>query len=184
MALSKRLRFEILRRDNNQCRYCGATAPDVKLTIDHVVPTTLGGSDDASNLVTACADCNSGKSATPPDATVVADVAQDAMRWAEAMKLAAAEAAARDAEKPEAYAAVEAEWYRGSMPFNWQSSIDEFLAAGLPIETIVAMVRVAQNKRGEMGHRWSYFCGCCWNRVRQLQDRAHEIASREASDGQ
>ena len=32
MAVSKRLRFEILRRDNHACRYCGQMAPDVKLT--------------------------------------------------------------------------------------------------------------------------------------------------------
>lgn len=46
MAVSTRLRYEILRRDNHQCRYCGGTAPDVKLTIDHVIPETLGGNDD------------------------------------------------------------------------------------------------------------------------------------------
>ena len=28
MAVSKRLRYEILRRDNHTCRYCGASAPD------------------------------------------------------------------------------------------------------------------------------------------------------------
>ena len=41
MAVSKRLRYEILRRDNHTCRYCGESAPDVKLTIDHVVPVSL-----------------------------------------------------------------------------------------------------------------------------------------------
>lgn len=89
--VSKRLRFEILRRDNHTCRYCGGTAPDVKLTVDHVVPTALGGSNDPSNLVTACADCNSGKSATPADASVVEDVAQDAERWKRALLMAAEE---------------------------------------------------------------------------------------------
>lgn len=89
MAVSRRLRFEILRRDNHACRYCGATAPDVKLTVDHVVPVALGGSDDASNLVTACAACNGGKSSLSPDAPVVADVTEDQLRWARAMDEAA-----------------------------------------------------------------------------------------------
>ena len=35
MAVSKRLRYEILRRDNFACHYCGAAAPDVKLNADH-----------------------------------------------------------------------------------------------------------------------------------------------------
>jgi hypothetical protein len=91
MAVSKRLRFEILRRDNHQCRYCGATAPDATLTVDHVIPEALGGSDDPANLVAACAECNAGKSATPPDAALVADVAADAERWAGAIKVAAAQ---------------------------------------------------------------------------------------------
>lgn len=41
MAVSKRLRFEILRRDNFQCRYCGAKAPDATLAVDHVTPKEL-----------------------------------------------------------------------------------------------------------------------------------------------
>lgn len=89
MTVSRRLRFEILRRDGHACRYCGAMAPDVKLTVDHVIPVALGGSDEPSNLVTACADCNAGKTSTQPDSTLVDDVASDALRWARALERAA-----------------------------------------------------------------------------------------------
>lgn len=89
MAVSRRLRFEILRRDGHACRYCGAMAPDVKLTVDHVIPTALGGSDEASNLVTACQDCNAGKSSISPDSGIVEDVAADALRWGRAVEQAA-----------------------------------------------------------------------------------------------
>lgn len=82
MAVSKRLRYEILRRDNHACRYCGAAAPDVKLNVDHVIPTSLGGSDKPNNLVTSCADCNSGKTSSLPNAEPVADVDQEAFREA------------------------------------------------------------------------------------------------------
>lgn len=85
MAISRRLRFEILRRDGHTCRYCGAMAPDVQLTVDHVTPVALGGSDDPSNLVAACADCNGGKSSIAPGSPLVADVAADAIRWARAL---------------------------------------------------------------------------------------------------
>lgn len=60
--LGKGLRFEILTRDGFRCRYCGATAEVATLHIDHVLPRSMGGRDDRANLVTACADCNSGKS--------------------------------------------------------------------------------------------------------------------------
>ncbi|MFF8482376.1 HNH endonuclease [Streptomyces antibioticus] len=64
MAVSKRLRYEIFRRDNHTCRYCGASAPNVPLRVDHVTPVALGGSDKPENLVTSCEPCNSGKSST------------------------------------------------------------------------------------------------------------------------
>src|SRR5690606_40826449 len=51
------------------------------LTIDHVLPVALGGSDDPSNLVAACRDCNAGKSSAAPDAETVAEVEVDSARW-------------------------------------------------------------------------------------------------------
>ncbi len=86
MAVSKRLRYEILRRDNHACRYCGATAPGVRLNVDHVIPQALGGSDKPTNLVTSCADCNAGKTSSMPDAMPVADVDQESFRQAVQLK--------------------------------------------------------------------------------------------------
>lgn len=62
--LGKRQRFLVLRRDNFACQYCGRSAPNVTLHVDHKIPVALGGTNDFTNLVTACADCNLGKSAT------------------------------------------------------------------------------------------------------------------------
>ncbi|MFD5910287.1 HNH endonuclease [Streptomyces massasporeus] len=86
MAVSKRLRYEILRRDNHACRYCGATAPHVKLNVDHVIPQSLGGSNKPTNLVASCADCNAGKTSSMPNAMVVSDVDQEAFRRAAQLK--------------------------------------------------------------------------------------------------
>lgn len=62
MAIGKRLRFEIFKRDGFRCRYCGANAVATLLHVDHVIAVAEGGGDDPENLVTACADCNLGKS--------------------------------------------------------------------------------------------------------------------------
>lgn len=62
MSLSKRLRFEVLKRDGFRCRYCGASSLSVLLHVDHVIPRAEGGTDDPENLMTACAPCNLGKS--------------------------------------------------------------------------------------------------------------------------
>lgn len=61
-ALSKKIRFEVFKRDSFKCVYCGKSAPDVVLHVDHIVPVSKGGTNEITNLVTACADCNLGKS--------------------------------------------------------------------------------------------------------------------------
>lgn len=63
IALSKKARFEVLKRDKFSCQYCGAKAPDALLHVDHVVPVVEGGGNDMLNLVSACAACNGGKGA-------------------------------------------------------------------------------------------------------------------------
>lgn len=61
-AISKKLRFEVLKRDNFTCQYCGAKAPDAILEVDHIQPVAKGGKNNILNLITACRSCNSGKS--------------------------------------------------------------------------------------------------------------------------
>ena len=58
------LRFQILERDGFRCRYCGRSADEgAVLHVDHIHPRAHGGSEDADNLLTACSECNVGKSA-------------------------------------------------------------------------------------------------------------------------
>ena len=63
MPISKGLRFDIFRRDNFTCQYCGNRPPAVILEIDHITPISQGGDDAPANLVTSCYDCNRGKGA-------------------------------------------------------------------------------------------------------------------------
>lgn len=62
--LASGLRFDVLTRDGFRCCYCGRTPQDhgVALHVDHVVPRAKGGGETLDNLVTACLDCNLGKS--------------------------------------------------------------------------------------------------------------------------
>lgn len=61
-SISKKLRFEIFKRDSFTCQYCGAKAPDVILEVDHINPVKHGGKNDTLNLITSCFICNRGKS--------------------------------------------------------------------------------------------------------------------------
>jgi len=64
-----RLRFNILRRDNFTCKYCGRNPIDdnnVKLEIDHIIPKAhlQFNYNEEENLITVCHECNLGKGDT------------------------------------------------------------------------------------------------------------------------
>lgn len=184
MAVSKRLRYEILRRDNHQCRYCGGAAPDVALTVDHVIPVALGGSDQPDNLVTACQDCNAGKSASSPDAPFVADVARDALRWARAMETAQQMSLDQTDERErrrELFAdVVSAHLGRSTLPSGWTQTCDQFVAAGAIVDDWEEAGEVTA--RYERQDDWRYFCGVVWTLIRRRQDVAMSLLSAEDSD--
>mgnify|MGYP003405974009 CR=1 FL=1 len=48
-TISKKIRFEVFKRDNFTCQYCGRMAPDVVLEVDHINPVSKGGDNDISN---------------------------------------------------------------------------------------------------------------------------------------
>lgn len=191
MAVSKRLRYEILRRDNHRCRYCGATAPDVPLRVDHVLPVALGGGDDPSNLVAACQDCNAGKAASTPDAALVADVSEDAIRWARAAAEASRLMAIETMDKWDFAREIGGLWesctirWDGTFwprPEDWPDGLDGFRRRGLSRVTIVDSLRIAiaANHVAE-DDRWRYFCGICWKKISQLEEAARAILA--ADDG-
>lgn len=63
VSIPKSIRFEVFKRDSFKCQYCGHSAPDVVLEIDHIQPIAGGGDPrNIVNLITACKDCNAGKS--------------------------------------------------------------------------------------------------------------------------
>jgi 5-methylcytosine-specific restriction endonuclease McrA len=57
------VRVSVLHRDGYKCVFCGRSAKQVQLEVDHIVPFSKGGSNDLSNLQTLCFDCNRGKGA-------------------------------------------------------------------------------------------------------------------------
>jgi hypothetical protein len=62
-ATSKKLRFEVFKRDHFTCQYCGSQPPTVVLVCDHITPVKEGGKTTVDNLLTSCESCNQGKGA-------------------------------------------------------------------------------------------------------------------------
>lgn len=55
-------RLALYMRDNGRCVYCEAQAD---LSLDHLRPVSKGGSNESSNLVTACMPCNRERGTKP-----------------------------------------------------------------------------------------------------------------------
>jgi hypothetical protein len=194
MAVSKRLRFEILRRDNHRCRYCGVSVDVVRLVVDHVVPEALGGTNEPTNLAAACEPCNSGKSSVPPDATLVDDVKQDDLRWAQAMDRARAIRRAH-VQAREAYAEYFlAEWdcWRAGSGQNarpvplddaWRATLDKFFEYEVEPDDLKHAVNTAMTAVGvSRENTFRYFCGIVWRIVRELQEMAGHIVVADLNE--
>ena len=180
--IPKRVRFEVLRRDNYTCRYCRAT--DAPLTIDHVKPTVLGGSDDPSNLVAACKDCNAGKSSSAPDAAMVAQVNDDAIRWAQAVHRAVEMLAEDEARLEKFVEAFRKKWnsfhYDATgecieLPPDWRQHVRRLATqpevSGKLICDAIDSAMAARNVES----RFHYFLGVVRNKVTAVHETAQRL---------
>jgi hypothetical protein len=190
MPVTKRTRFEVLKRDNHTCRYCGIAAPEVVLTVDHVTPTALGGSDDPSNLVAACRDCNAGKASTSPGDSLVADIAQKAVEWGAAIERYNAIRMA-DRRKRAAYTnRFRKAWDRWTCggeklhkPADWEPSIWQFYGLGLPIVELEEAVTIAcSNRNVHPDDAFRYLCGVVKKKVEKMHEGARNLLDAEAAN--
>jgi 5-methylcytosine-specific restriction endonuclease McrA len=59
-------RRNIYARDKNKCQYCGRRFPTSELSLDHVIPRSMGGKSTWANMVCACTGCNVKKGGRTP----------------------------------------------------------------------------------------------------------------------
>lgn len=62
-APSKKLRMEVIQRDEFRCRVCGRSPSeyvDVELHVHHIIPWGIGGITESENLITICKTCHDG----------------------------------------------------------------------------------------------------------------------------
>lgn len=161
-------------------------AADVELHVDHVIPRSLGGANDPTNLVTACAGCNSGKSSVAPDQNVVDAIDDRAARWAAAMQAAAAEQRAEQAREQDGMQLFYNSWFNlmgddSALGHEWEPTIASFIGNGLTPDDFDYAIRATVAGPVWSGNRlFRYFCGVCWRMIRERRERALAMLEGES----
>lgn len=174
-AISKRVRFEVFKRDGFTCRYCGAAPPAVVLEVDHIEPLAEGGADTEDNLLTACFGCNRGKGAVPLDIVPETVGARGArLREAEDQLRAYRGLIAEIEEREEAdvWTVIKILYATDRTTHDRFQSVRTFLKR-MDLDQVHDAARIAVGR----GLFWSesklfrYFCGVCWNMIREANER-------------
>lgn len=173
-VLSKKVRFEIFKRDSFTCQYCGAHPPQAVLVLDHIVPFADGGACDQDNLVTACETCNQGKGARSLD-QVPSTLAEKAKEVAEreAQLRGFHEVMERRRERIEEDAWKVAEVFTDKfgddgIRRDWLQSI-RYFNEQLGLYEVLDAMQIAVSKTYRERRCFLYFCGICWNRIKGEQ---------------
>lgn len=172
-AISKRVRFEIFKRDGFICQYCGAHPPAVILHVDHIIPVVEGGGNEDTNLVTACDGCNLGKAAVSLDsipaslasrATEVKEREEQIRGYSEVM------AAQRERIEDDCWQVgdIFVDQFRlTGIRKDWFQSIRQFVERLGVHECIRAMEIATSRKPWSKNQCFLYFCGVCWRLIRE-----------------
>ena len=175
MSVSKKLRFEVFKRDGFRCSYCGKEPPQVVLECDHIDPKSKGGKDDINNLITACFDCNRGKKNIPLDKIPQQiqdnlEVLKEKEEQLKEYRKFAAKVEKRIKKDMDDINAIYSEEYAGwklSDDF-YRRSLRRFLQL-LPKHEIEDSLRIAISRYPGGRNKDKvipYFCGICWHKIR------------------
>ena len=177
---SKRMRFDVFKRDNFKCQYCGRTPPKVALEVDHITPKAAGGQDSINNYVTACFDCNRGKSSIKLDCvptSLQSNIAQMREKRAQLKAynefLLSLQEETEDAIDQVGKAFVKHfSHYQLSDSFR-NNTLRKFLTY-LPCAKLQEAMTIACSHFSNMDNKgWAadkalkYFCGICWNWIKE-----------------
>lgn len=179
MGVSKKIRFEVFKRDGFQCGYCGRTPPDVTLEADHINPKALGGIDDINNLLTSCFDCNRGKSKIPLDKAPARlkdnletlKEKEDQLREYTKIIVQIERRLSKEADEIEEIYTSYFEIWVLSDKFK-TVSLKRFLKL-LPKQEVADAMHLACTKKvdeyGGEDAAISYFCGICWKKIKGVK---------------
>jgi hypothetical protein len=184
VALSKRIRFEVFKRDRFCCQYCGRHPPDVVLEVDHIVPVCDGGDSSEGNLLAACFDCNRGKAGTsltiiPKDwAQQAAEITEKEEQLAGYREVFRQQQDRIEADMWEIAEILQPGSSRDGMRRDWLSQIKRFNER-LGLAEVIDAAEIAYSKQSfqlqeeylsKKHARFRYFCGICWRKIKAREE--------------
>ena len=169
-ALSKKIRFDIFKRDYFTCQYCGDTPPKVVLQVDHINPVKLGGTNEQDNLITSCQPCNIGKGAGS-----LSNIPQSLKEKSDSTAEKEAQIKGYNKILKKKQNRLESEvWQvvhvidedKNSISKKQFSTIKKFIESIGLYEVIDAMEIACTKNIYHEEDRFRYFCGVCYNKMR------------------
>lgn len=172
-SISKKTRFEVFKRDSFCCQYCSARSPNVLLEIDHIVPVSKGGKNDIDNLLTACFDCNRGKSDNLLK-SIPATLLEKTKSKKESLKQYKDYLKALEEERIVFEMQIDAVQDIFSATFTtfvftdkFRLSVKKFIEVLGVEETKISMESACRRIR-DRNKASLYFCGICWGKIKAL----------------
>lgn len=179
MSISKKIRFEVFKRDGFTCQYCGKHPPEVTLEIDHIKPKSKEGRDDINNLVTACFDCNRGKSnielkQVPNKLAENKEIIEEREKqYVEYHKLLAKIQKRINSEVNEVTNIFENYFSSRTLTDSFKRTSVKMFIGKLGVFQVCDAMEIACDKfysksksNSSSDYAIKYFCGICWNKIK------------------
>lgn len=173
-SISKKIRFEVFKRDNFTCQYCSSKPPKVSLEIDHLLPVCKRGTNHIDNLITACFDCNRGKGGVE-----LTSIPQSVIEKSKIKKLALKQYKEYQNIISKEVAQINIDIDHVDLVFckvfpgpplteKSRISVKTFIKK-LDTETVVYAMEIACSKMETEYMCWKYFCGICWSKIKERE---------------
>jgi len=170
-SLSKKIRFEVFKRDLFTCQYCGDHPPKAILEVDHIDPVCNGGDNSEENLITSCFDCNRGKagnslSVAPISITEKTKLIKEKQAQLLAYrKVKASQKELIDSDIDQIESCFTEYFDDRQFSESFRNSVKINFLGNLDIDDLCDYMNLACEAVDKPDGAIKYFCGICWRKI-------------------
>jgi len=172
ITLTKKIRFDVFKRDSFTCSYCGNKPPNVTLEVDHIIPVSKNGTNDIDNLITSCFDCNRGKGKNElgclPETTIekIERLKEQELQYKEFKKILSKIKNRKLDEINKIEAIFTSMFGNYSFTETFKNKTIKMFIDKLGFNEVEEAMELAVDTIEFPSDATKYFCGICWNKIR------------------